>query len=57
MEVNGQLRSPATSPPGEKPPGTYGTGGWVGPKAGLDVVSKRIPAPAGNWTPVTQPVA
>jgi len=48
MEVNGQLRSPATSPPGEKPPGTYGTGGWVGPKAGLDVVSKRIPAPAGN---------
>jgi hypothetical protein len=33
-------------------------GGWVGPRAGLDVVAKRkIPAQAGNRTPVFQSLA
>jgi hypothetical protein len=34
--------------------------GWVGPRAGLDVVEERkisiVIAPAGNWTPVVQSV-
>jgi len=39
--------------------GTHCKGGWVGPRAGLDAVARRknpIIAPAGNWTPVVQPV-
>jgi hypothetical protein len=27
--------------PGERAPGTYWIGGWVGPRAGLDDVKKR----------------
>jgi hypothetical protein len=43
---NGQLHALAVLPPGEKAPGTYCIGGWVGPGAGLDTVSKRkIPSP------------
>jgi hypothetical protein len=35
--------------PGERVPGTHWIGGWVGPGAGLDTVSKRkkFPAPPG----------
>jgi hypothetical protein len=33
-------------------PGTHCTGGWVGPRAGLDVEA----APVGNRTPIVQPV-
>jgi hypothetical protein len=32
MEVSGQLHAPT----GERTPGTHCTGGWVGPRAGLD---------------------
>jgi hypothetical protein len=45
--------------PGERALGTRLIGGWVGPRAILDAVAKRkdpIFAPAGNWTPVVQPV-
>ena len=35
MAVGGQHHAPAVLPP-EKSPGTYCTGGWVGPRAGLD---------------------
>jgi hypothetical protein len=41
-------------------PISHWIGGRVGPTAGLDAVAKRenpIIAPAGNWTPVVQPVA
>jgi len=41
--------------------GAYGTRrirSWVGPRAGLDAMVKRkIPTPAGNQTPVFQPLA
>jgi len=31
---------------------THWTAGWVGFRAGLNVMAKRIPAPAGNQTPI-----
>jgi len=32
-------------------PSTHWTGGWAGPRAGLDVVGReKFPAPAGNQT-------
>jgi hypothetical protein len=38
---------------------THWIGGWVGQTAGLDAVKRKNPiiAPAGNPTPVVQPVA
>jgi hypothetical protein len=37
----------------EGAPDTHRTRGWVGPRAGLVAVAKRkIPAPAGNQSPV-----
>ena len=35
MGVGGQRLAPAALPPGRKP-GTHCTGGWMGPRAGLD---------------------
>jgi hypothetical protein len=46
--------------PGGRAPGIHRTGGWVGPRGELDTMAKRknpIIAPAGNQTPVVQPVA
>jgi hypothetical protein len=37
--VSGQRHAPATLYPGERTPGTHCTGGWVGPRAGLDTVA------------------
>jgi hypothetical protein len=49
---------PGCFTPWERAPGTHRTGGWVGPRASLDAVMKRkSPAPAGNRTPIVQPVA
>jgi hypothetical protein len=49
---------PGRFTPREGAPGTHSVGGWVGPRDGLDMVSKRkIPSPAGNRTPIIQPVA
>jgi hypothetical protein len=43
MEVNGQLHALAAFPPWKQPPVPIG---WVGPRAGLDTVSKiKLPAP------------
>ena len=39
MGVSGQLHAPAALPPGKRP-GTYCTGGWVDPRAGLDGCEK-----------------
>jgi hypothetical protein len=36
MEVSGQRHALATLYPRGKDPGTHWTGGWVGPRAGLD---------------------
>jgi hypothetical protein len=47
--------------PWERAPGTHQIGGWVGPRAILDVVVKRkIPSPcqeSNPRTPIIQPVA
>ena len=37
MEVSGEVHAPASLPSGENP-GSHGIGGWVGPRAGLDVL-------------------
>jgi hypothetical protein len=36
MGLSGQRHAPATLYPQERIPGTHCTGGWVGPRAGLD---------------------
>jgi hypothetical protein len=36
MGVSGQRHAPAALCPEERTPGTHCTGGWVGPRAGLD---------------------
>jgi hypothetical protein len=41
MEVSGQLHASVALPPRERAPGTHWIGGWMGPRAGLDTVSKR----------------
>jgi hypothetical protein len=38
----GQLQAQATLPPGERAPGTHWTGGWVGPRTGLDELEKIV---------------
>jgi hypothetical protein len=46
MDVSGQLHASATLPPG-----THWIRGWVGPRAILDSVEKKIFfGPAGDWT-------
>jgi hypothetical protein len=42
MRVGGQRHAPAALPPGNRP-GTHCTGGWVGPRAGLDGCEKSRP--------------
>jgi hypothetical protein len=42
MEVGGQRHAPAALPTGKRP-GTHCTGGWVGPRAGLDGCWKSRP--------------
>jgi hypothetical protein len=42
---------------GERTPDTHCTGGWVGPRAGLaQRIEEKSFAPAGDRTPITQPV-
>jgi len=53
--VRGQSYTPAKFYPWERP-GTHCTGGWVGPRAGLDKCGKYSPSP--GFDPQTvQPVA
>jgi hypothetical protein len=55
MWVGGQPHAPAALPPGKRP-GTHCTGGWVGPRAGLDGCGKSRLSPGfDHWT--VQPVA
>jgi hypothetical protein len=37
MGVSGQRHAPAAICPGDTTPGTHCAGGWVGPRAGLDI--------------------
>jgi hypothetical protein len=52
---------PSRFTPRERVPGTHWIGDWVGPRAGLDKVSKRkIPSPRRESNPdrpIVQPVA
>jgi hypothetical protein len=41
MVVSGQRRASATLYPWGRTPGTRCTGGWVGPRAGLDAGDRR----------------
>jgi hypothetical protein len=41
MEVNGKLHAPVVLTLGKNPAGANYTGGWVGPRAGLDDVEQR----------------
>jgi hypothetical protein len=58
MEVSRQLHAPPALSPG-KAPGTHWIGGWVGPRAVLDAVVRKIPSPRRESNPKTlivQPV-
>jgi hypothetical protein len=61
MEASGQLHAPAALPPRKELLATYWTGGWVGPRAGLNAVVKRkIPSPcreSNPRTPIVNPTA
>jgi len=52
---------PSCFNPRERAPGTHWIGGWVGPRAILDMVVKRkIPSPhqeSNPGTPIIQPIA
>ena len=48
--VRGQRHAPAALYPWERP-GTHCTGGWVGPRAGLDRCGKSRPPPTGIRSP------
>jgi len=41
MEVSGQFHALAGLSRGKGPPGTHWIGGWVGPRAGLNVVANK----------------
>ena len=55
MGVGGQRQAPAALPPGKRLD-IHCTGGWVGPRAGLDVCGKSRPPPGFDPRTV-QPVA
>jgi hypothetical protein len=60
MGVSGQCHAPATLYPWERTPGTHRTGGWVGPRASLDMEVRGkilLPLPGINLArPVIQSV-
>jgi hypothetical protein len=52
MGVSGQRHAPAALYPQERTPGTHCTGGWVGPRAGLDTdVKGKILSPLAGIEP------
>jgi hypothetical protein len=58
MEVNDQLQALAALPPEESGTCMYWIGGWMGPRANLDAVTRRIIcASARNQILITQTVA
>jgi hypothetical protein len=55
MGVSGQHHAPAALYLRGKDPGTHWTGGWVGPRAGLDAeAGRKILSSVGDRTPVVQ---
>jgi hypothetical protein len=57
MGVSGQRHAPAALYPRGKDPGTHCTGGWVGPRAGLDTEVRGKNQGSNPNRPVVQPVA
>jgi hypothetical protein len=59
--VSSQCYAPAALCPGERTPGTHCTGGWVGPRAGLDTEDRGkilcLCRESNPDRPVVQPVA
>jgi hypothetical protein len=55
--MSGQFHHP-TALPWERAPGTHWIGGWVGPRAGLDVVEKKklLTLPGLELRPLGRPV-
>jgi len=51
MEVSGQLHAPAAFTPKVRAPGTHWIGGWVGPRAVLVAVKRKIPSPRRESNP------
>jgi hypothetical protein len=52
MGVSDQRHAPAALCPGERTPGTHCTGGWVGPRAGLDTEDRgKILCPCRRSNP------
>jgi hypothetical protein len=52
MEVSGQLHASAALPPpsGETVPGIHCIGGWLDPRAGLDLMEKKeVSFPCRKW--------
>jgi hypothetical protein len=47
MKVSGELHGPAGLHPGDTAPGTHLTGGWVDPRAGMDVIF--LPRCSHTW--------
>jgi hypothetical protein len=43
--------------PGDTAPNTHFIGGWMGPRAGLDLMEKKSFSPSWNRTSALQPVA
>jgi hypothetical protein len=60
MEVSAQLHAPGRFTAEERAPGTHWIGGWMSPRAVLDVVAKgKIPSPrreSNIRTPIVQSV-
>jgi hypothetical protein len=55
MGVSGQHHAPAALYPRERTPGTHCTGGWVGPRAGLDTeATGKSFAPAEDRTSIAR---
>jgi hypothetical protein len=53
MGVSGQRHAPAALLPPGKDPGTDWTGGWVGPRAGLDTEARgKILCPCRESNPI-----
>jgi hypothetical protein len=57
LEMSGQLHAPGHFTPGERAHGTHLTGGWVGPRAGLDDMEKWkfLPPPGLKLRPLGRP--
>jgi hypothetical protein len=57
MGVSGQRHAPTALYPRERTPGTHWTGGWVGPRAGLDTEAREKILCPNRGSNLDRPVA